>query len=117
MISYKPAKEKGKAMPGVDFDKIRNEITMEQVLDLIGFEPTSQRGEEWYGWCPLLDCMSQERPPFSVNVGMQVYYCHECQSKGNQIHLWAAFTQMLVYPAAIDLCRSLGREVPWTWRW
>ena len=104
-------------MPGVDFDRLRHEVTMEQVLGLVGFEPTSQRGIQWYGSCPLHDCTSRRRRSFSVNVAMRVYYCHECQSKGHQIQLWAAFTNTPLYPAAIDLCRSLGREVPWIRRW
>ena len=31
-------------MPGVDFDKLRTEITMEQVLNLLGFEPSRRSG-------------------------------------------------------------------------
>ena len=104
-------------MPGIDFDAIRREITMEQVLDLIGFMPTRRNGHQWYGYCPLDDCSATRHRAFSVNVAIRVYCCHECESKGNHIQLWAAYTQMSVYPAAIDLCRTLGREVPWIWRW
>ena len=43
-------------MPGIDFDRLRREITMEQVLDLLGFEPSHEPGEQWYGRCPLHDC-------------------------------------------------------------
>ena len=31
-------------MPGVDFDRVRTEITMEQVLDLLGFQPVETIG-------------------------------------------------------------------------
>jgi hypothetical protein len=27
-------------MPGIDFDRLRREISMEQILDLLGFEPS-----------------------------------------------------------------------------
>ena len=104
-------------MPGVDFDRLRHEVTMEQVLGLVGFEPTSQSGKQWYGRCPLHDCTSRRRRCFSVNVALRVYCCHACQSKGHQIQLWADFTNTPLHPAAIDLCRSLGREVPWIRRW
>ena len=40
-------------MPGIDFDRLRAEITMQQVLQLLGFEPTRCRGDQWYGRCPL----------------------------------------------------------------
>ena len=66
-------------MPGVDFNVLRTEITMEQVLNQLGFQPTSR--------------------------------------SGNQLELWAAVNKLSVYEAAIDLCRVLGREVPWIQRW
>ena len=115
--SSKPAIGRENAMPGINFDRIRNEITMEQVLALIGFEPTKRSGDQWYGHCPLDDCSSTRHRAFSVNVVIRAYCCHQCQSKGNHIHLWAAYTEMQVYPAVIELCRALGREVPWIWRW
>ena len=31
-------------MPGIDFDRLRAEITIEQVLNLLGFEPTGRKG-------------------------------------------------------------------------
>ena len=40
-------------MPGVDFDRVRAEITMEQVLGLLGFQPSTRSGAQWYGSCPL----------------------------------------------------------------
>jgi hypothetical protein len=42
-------------MPGVDFKRIRAVVTMEQVLNLLGFEPASQSGSQWYGRCPMPD--------------------------------------------------------------
>ena len=40
-------------MPGIDFDRLRREISMEQVLVLLGFEPTRRTSDQWYGACPL----------------------------------------------------------------
>jgi hypothetical protein len=31
--------------------------------------------------------------------------------------LWAAATNLPLYQAAINLCRTLGMEVPWIHRW
>ncbi len=79
-------------MPGVDFNRLRSEITMEQVLNMIRFEPSRQSGDQWYGCCPLHNCTSKNRRCFSVNVATGRYYCHRCHRHGNQLELWAAFT-------------------------
>jgi hypothetical protein len=39
-------------MPGIDFDRLRREISMEQILDLLGFEHTQRTGDQSYGACP-----------------------------------------------------------------
>lgn len=60
---------------------------------------------------------SGRRRFFSVNVVIGRYYCHQCHSQGNQLELWAAATKLPLYEAAIELCRVLGRQVPWIHRW
>ena len=104
-------------MPGVDFDRVRTEITMEQVMDLLGFRPSNRSGVQWYGRCPLPECRSGHRRSLSVNVAINRYFCHRCHSHGNQLELWAAATQQPLHQAAIDLCHRLGRESPWIRRW
>jgi len=52
-----------------------------------------------------------------VDVAFGSYSCHQCHGQGIQLDLWAAFTRLPLHPAAIDLCRVLGRDVPWTRRW
>lgn len=39
-------------MPGVDFQLTRERITMQDVLQLLQFEATSRRAEQWRGPCP-----------------------------------------------------------------
>jgi hypothetical protein len=104
-------------MPGIDFDRLRREITMEEVLKLVGFEPRYRKGDQWYGRCPLHEATAERSHAFSVNVAIRGYCCHKCDRQGNQLDLWAAFTRRPLYPASIDLCRALGREVPWLHRW
>ena len=104
-------------MPGVDFDRLRTEVMMEQVLHLLGFEASNRTGVQWYGSCPLRDCASSRRHSFSVNVALGRYSCHRCRSQGNQLELWAAATKLPLHQAAIDLCHRLGRDVPWIRRW
>jgi DNA primase len=101
-------------VPGIDFNRLRAEIMMEQVLRLLCFEPATRSGHQWYGRCPLHDCASRRRRSFSVNVAIGRYYCHACRRHGNQLELWAAFTQQPLHPAAINLCRALAHAVPWS---
>lgn len=74
-------------MPGVDFDRLRAEITMQQVLHLLGFTPTRCRGDQCYGGCPLPGCPPRQRPCFSVNVTMGRYRCHRRHRHGHQLEL------------------------------
>jgi DNA primase len=106
-------------MPGVDFNRVRTEITMEQVLSLVGFRPSRRSGAQWYGSCPLHETLSEHhgRRSFSVNVAIGRYFCHDCHSQGNQLELWAAATKLPLHRAAIDLCHRLGRAIPWIERW
>jgi DNA primase len=104
-------------MPGIDFDKLRKEITMEEVLNLLDFEPSSRSGAQWHGPCPVHRSSSTRSRTLSVNLSTRRYYCHKCHSKGNQIELWAAIKHLPIYDAAIDLCRKLGHEIPWITRW
>ena len=100
-------------MPGIDFRRLRAEITMEQVLTALGFEPSRRSGPQWYGPCPLHDSAPRRRRSFSVNVALARYYCHHCHSHGNQLDLWAAASKLPLQKAVIDLCGRLGREIPW----
>ena len=104
-------------MPGVDFNVLRTEITMEQVLNQLDFQPTSRPRNQLHGPCPVHGSTSKGSRTFSVNLDTGRYYCHKCQRHGNQLELWAAVNKFSVYEAAIDLCRALGREVPWIERW
>ena len=117
VLSSKPRTFRGRIMPGIDFDRLRREITMEEVLHLLGFEPTRRTGDQWYGRCPLHPSRSKRSRSFSVNVASGLYSCHHCHRHGHQIQLWASATRLPLHPAAIDLCRVLGRPVPWIRRW
>jgi DNA primase len=103
-------------MPGIDFHRLRAEITMTQVLDLLAFEPVARSGGQCYGRCPLHEPSAKGKRYFSVNLTLGRYYCHRCHSHGNALELWAAATQLPLHQAAIELCQRLGRDVPWLQR-
>lgn len=104
---------KGETMPGIDFNRLRAEITMEQVLRLLSFQPVGRRGDQMHGPCPVHGSTSPRSRIFSVNVRTGRYYCRKCQSYGNQLELWAAVRKLPIYDGAVDLCRALGHTVPW----
>jgi hypothetical protein len=104
-------------MPGIDFSRLRAEITMADVLELLGFAPTDRRGDQWYGACPLHASTAKHPRVFSVNVRLGCYYCHKCHSQGDQFQLWSHATHTPIRPATIDLCQQLGCQVPWIARW
>ena len=104
-------------MPGVDFDVLRGEITMQQVLNEIGFQATHRDGDQLRGPCPVHGSTSTHSRAFSVNLNTDRYYCHKCKSHGNQLELYAAVENITVYQAAVNLCHALGRDVPWIKRW
>jgi len=104
-------------MPGVDFNALRNEISMEDVLQQLRFQPTGRSGDQLHGPCPVHGSTSPGSRTFSVNLAKGRYYCHKCHSRGNQLELWAAVHKLSLYDAAVDLCRTLAREVPWIHRW
>lgn len=104
-------------MPGIDFNQLRNEITMKEVLRQLNFESISRTGAQLRGPCPIHGSTSPQSRSFSVNLSEGRYYCHKCHSKGNQLELWAAVHKMPIYEAAVDLCQALGRDVPWISRW
>lgn len=104
-------------MPGVDFQILRDEITMHEVLNQLGFAPTSRSDNQLHGPCPVHQSTSPDSRTFSVHLETGRYYCHKCKSHGNQLELWSAVKRLTIYEAAIDLCQTLGKEVPWINRW
>jgi hypothetical protein len=104
-------------MPGVDFDVLRSGITMQQVLNEIGFRATHRVGDQLRGPCPVHGSTSKNSRVFSVNLSTGRYCCHKCKSHGNQLELYAAVRETTVYQAAVDLCHALGQDVPWIERW
>jgi hypothetical protein len=57
-------------VPGVDFNAVRAEITMEQDLTLLRFGPVHRSGEQRCGACPLHGSASGRSRSLSVNVAI-----------------------------------------------
>lgn len=104
-------------MPGVDFVQVQAMVPMVKVLRMVRFVPRGFGGDQLHGPCPVHRSKSPRSRCFSVDLRQEVCYCHICRFTGNQIQLWGKVQGMAVYPAAIDLCKQAGVEVPWIERW
>ena len=104
-------------MPGIDFEVVRANIPIAQVLELVGFAAQARTGNQLRGSCPLHRSNSASSKTFSVNLDSNRYRCFKCQAAGGQRELWAAFQGITVYEAAIELCNRLDIDVSWVHRW
>ena len=100
-------------MPGIDFREARARLPLAAVLDLLGFEPRSRAGAGVRGPCPVHRPRSAASRSFAAHLGRGVWHCFGCGAGGNALDLWAAVTGQGLHAAVPDLCRRLGREVPW----
>ena len=100
-------------MPGIDYSRVRAVISMGEVLELIGFEASSCRGDQLRGRCPLQACQGAARCTLSVDVGRGIFRCFACRAGGNQLDLWALFNRLPLYEAAKSLCHTTHTPIPW----
>ena len=98
--------------PAIDFAAIKAAITLAEVLALLEFTPTSTRGSQQRGPCPLHGSTSPRSRSFCANLDEHCFHCFRCHAYGNALDLWAAATHQDIYTAATDLCHRLGRAVP-----
>ncbi len=104
-------------MPGVNFQVLREQITMRDVLQQLQFEATVQRGDQWRGPCPGHRSRNRRSRSFSVNVALGRYQCFYGGSQGHALELWSAVRGVTLSTAALELCQLLGVKVPWVTRW
>jgi DNA primase len=100
-------------MPGIDFKQLRADVTMAEILGLLGFVIIEHRGDQVRGQCPFHEPSPHgKHRSFSANLRRQLFRCFKCQAAGNQLDLWARASKKPLYEAALDLCDRLHREVP-----
>jgi DNA primase len=92
-------------------------LRLAEVLELLGFEARSCVGVQVRGRCPLHRSRCPRSAPrsrsFAAHLGKGLWHCFGCGAGGNVLDLWAQATGQNIYQATIDLCRRLGRDVPW----
>ena len=105
-------------MPGIDFDRLRREITMEQVLNLLGFEPSQRTGRPMVRTLSLARLDVRTSPLLLRERGHRPLLLPQVpQPRQPARTLGRRTSKQPLHPATIDLCRALGREVPWIHRW
>lgn len=96
----------------IDYRALRQQIPMERVLELIGYHPTSHRGRQLRGPCPLHAPKHPHPRSFSVDLTRGLFRCFECGAQGNSLDLWVGFRRLPLRKAALDLCHHAGVRVP-----
>jgi DNA primase len=102
-------------MPGIDFGALRERISIEDVLRLLGFHALHGTGDWVRGRCPFY-CSDNSRA-FAVNLATNRYYCHHCDRHGNQLELWCEIQGLPLFDGAKDLCEQLHISPPLIHRW
>jgi transposase len=108
-----PPSSSALARPTVDFIFLRQQITMEQVLQHLGilghFKGNAQQRR---GPCPVHAEMPATLPikkhTCSVQLGKNIFQCFqvECAAQGNVLDLWAAVHRLPIYEAALHLAAT-----------
>jgi DNA primase len=99
-------------MSGIDFVLLRQQISLTQVLDLVGFTPTTRRGPQWRGPCPVHGSKSPRSRSFAAQVEKNCWHCFRCGASGNALDLYVAVTKQPVYEGALELGTRLGMSAP-----
>ncbi len=101
-------------MSGIDYRVLRARISMEHVLRLLRFRPSTRRAEQLRGPCPIHDPTGTGDPRcFSVHLGRHLFHCFRCGASGNQLDLWRLIHQRPLHSACLHLCQQAGIEPPW----
>lgn len=104
-------------MPGIDYARLREIASIEDVLRISGFHPSESLGDQLRGPCPIHGSHSPTSRSFSVHLSKNTFRCFKCGATGNQLDLWVAVSKLPLHEAARDLCQRLGIDVPEVRKW
>ncbi len=104
------------ARPKVDFAFLRQQVTMEQVLQHLGIQGLFRgKAQQRRGPCPI-HAEAPETVPIkkytcSVHLGKNLFHCFQadCAAQGNVLDLWAAVYRLPLYEAALHLAATFQR--------
>lgn len=99
-------------MPGIDFTRLRQQLSLTQVLDLVGFTATTRRGPQLRGLCPVHGSTTPRSRSFAADLEKNCWRCFGCGAGGNALDLYLAVTRLPVYEGALELCARLHVPAP-----
>lgn len=100
-------------MPGIDFALLRRQLSLSQVLELVGFTATTRRDAQVRGPCPLHGSSSRRSRSFAAHLQRNCWHCFRCGAGGNALDLYLAVSKLPIYEGALELCARLHVPVPW----
>jgi DNA primase len=88
-------------------------ISIEDVLDVIGFIPTARLDHKLRGPCPIHADESSKNRAFSADLKRNIFRCvdPDCNCQGNPLDLYMAHTDLPFDDAVLDLCMQLGIDI------
>ena len=100
-------------MAGIDYAELRRRLRLGQVLELLGFVPSTHYDNQVRGPCPVHGSQSPRSRAFAAHLERHCWHCFRCGAHGNALDLWTAVTKRPLYEAALDLCQRLHLDIPW----
>ena len=100
-------------MAGIDYAMLRRQLSLAQVLELVGFRAVTRRGPQVRGPCPVHGSTSRRSRSCAAHLERQCWHCFRCGACGNALDLYLAVTKLPVYEGALELCARLHLAVPW----
>ena len=100
-------------MAAIDYAALRRRLPLGQVLELLGFVPSTQLGAQVRGPCPVHGSRAPSSRSFAAHLQRHCWHCFRCGAHGNALDLWVAVTRLPLFEAALDLCQRLQLEIPW----
>jgi transposase len=99
----------------VDYQYLRQQITMQQVLNHLGLLTGLQKGGrgECRGPCPLHGSKDRNSRSFAVNLSKNAYKCFapSCGQSGNVLDFWAAYHKQSIHQAALSLAQTFNLDL------
>jgi transposase len=99
-------------LPPLNFQKLREQLKMAEVLELLHWQPRSRKGAQLRGPCPIHGQESEKDDQFSANIDKHAFQCFRCKRAGNALDFWMQFTNTDEHIAAWDLIIKLHLDPP-----
>lgn len=97
-------------MRPVDFNAVKQLVSMETTLRIIGWRPRRFERGKPRGPCPVCKGRSKDNRIFWATENG--WYCHKCKRGGNQLQLFAAVSGLPLLESAYRLCELAEVMVP-----